>query len=647
MCIVYDASVNKFVPQDLATYVENTPSFENKIREVAGTAELVVEDGSAVIAKVNVYDDSTYLPLTGNNAGDQAFATDTNILYIWDGSAWQQAGTTNSDDLTEGSTNLFYTNERVDDRVAALLVGGNNITATYDDVAGTLTIDGQPGYTDSDVGTYLSSNGYDTATNIIATITDSAPVTLDTLNELAAALGDDPNFATTVTNSIASKAPINNPTFTGVISGDGSGLTGVPSGINRYTYTATSGQSVFSATYTPGAVDVFVDGVKLARTVDFDDTSGTNIVLTVACGVGEYVEINSYNTYTASDTVSASGGGTFAGSVNFSSDIAVDTNVLKVDTVNNRIGINNASPSWTIHANETNGVLALETPWSPGNQSQLRLGYTAGTQRSITGHYDNGMVIETNSHYLTLDGGGDLILGDVNGPVNYGNGRTLEIKSPSTQATLTLSTGNTDPRMYLYASTAEARVASYGTNELTMYVGSGHSAGFDSDGLKLPAGKGIKFSPHTSANIMDAYEKGTWTGTLKMHSNYADTSGTNTNITATGNYILVGDLCQVDIYFDVQSYSNYVAKFISGLPFTSVNSGQGQPLSLGHQRGIRFVYGGTIHTSMTTSARVQPNNTQIELQASYNGSAFSGWYYISNESSQGKYIHVGGSYRIA
>src|SRR6056300_1861410 len=244
MCLVYDASRNKFVPQDLATYVENTPSFENKIREVAGTAELVVEDGSTVIAKVNVYDDSTYLPLVGNNPGDQAFATDTDILYIWDGSAWQQAGTTNSDDLTEGSTNLFYTDERVDDRVANLLVGGNNITATYDDAAGTLTIDGQPGYTDTDVGTYLSANGYDTATNIIASITDSAPTTLDTLNELEAALGDDPNFASTVTNSIASKAPINNPTFTGVISGDGSGLTGVPSGINRYTYTATSGQTV-------------------------------------------------------------------------------------------------------------------------------------------------------------------------------------------------------------------------------------------------------------------------------------------------------------------------------------------------------------------------------------------------------------------
>ena len=217
MCLVYDASTNKFVPQDLATYVENTPSFENKIREVAGTAELVVEDGSAVVAKVNIYDDSTYLPLTGNNAGDQAFATDNNILYIWDGSAWQQAGSTNADDLVEGSTNLFFTDERVDDRVANLLVGGNNITATYDDAAGTLTIDGQPGYTDTDVGTYLSTNGYDTATNIIATITDSAPATLDTLNELAAALGDDPNFATTTANNIATKLPLAGGTMTGDI----------------------------------------------------------------------------------------------------------------------------------------------------------------------------------------------------------------------------------------------------------------------------------------------------------------------------------------------------------------------------------------------------------------------------------------------
>ena len=37
-------------------------------------------------------------------------------------------------------TNLYYTDERVDDRVNALLTAGANITLTYDDVANTLTI---------------------------------------------------------------------------------------------------------------------------------------------------------------------------------------------------------------------------------------------------------------------------------------------------------------------------------------------------------------------------------------------------------------------------------------------------------------------------------------------------------------------------
>ena len=41
----------------------------------------------------------------------------------------------------------------------------------------------------------------------VAAVLDSAPETLDTLNELAAALGDDPNFATTIANQIGGKAP--------------------------------------------------------------------------------------------------------------------------------------------------------------------------------------------------------------------------------------------------------------------------------------------------------------------------------------------------------------------------------------------------------------------------------------------------------
>ena len=46
-------------------------------------------------------------------------------------------------------------------------------------------------------------------------IVDSAPGALDTLNELAAALGDDANFSTTVTNNLALKANLASPSFSG------------------------------------------------------------------------------------------------------------------------------------------------------------------------------------------------------------------------------------------------------------------------------------------------------------------------------------------------------------------------------------------------------------------------------------------------
>ncbi|MBR8301384.1 hypothetical protein KDW49_11755 [Burkholderia dolosa] len=49
----------------------------------------------------------------------------------------------------------------------------------------------------------------------IEALVASAPGALDTLNELAAALGDDPNFATTITNALALKAALDSPEFIG------------------------------------------------------------------------------------------------------------------------------------------------------------------------------------------------------------------------------------------------------------------------------------------------------------------------------------------------------------------------------------------------------------------------------------------------
>ena len=80
-----------------------------------------------------------------------------------------------TDALSEGSSNLYFTNERVDDRVANLIVGGSNITATYDDAAGTLTLAGSAAYGDSDARGAISvtdsggdgSLSYDNSSGVI------------------------------------------------------------------------------------------------------------------------------------------------------------------------------------------------------------------------------------------------------------------------------------------------------------------------------------------------------------------------------------------------------------------------------------------------------------------------------------------------
>ncbi|MBB3141217.1 hypothetical protein [Halomonas organivorans] len=68
-------------------------------------------------------------------------------------------------------------------------------------------------YTRGDVDTALATKADKSATLTpeqvdarLQALIDSAPASLDTLNELAAALGDDPDFAATVTTALAAKA---------------------------------------------------------------------------------------------------------------------------------------------------------------------------------------------------------------------------------------------------------------------------------------------------------------------------------------------------------------------------------------------------------------------------------------------------------
>jgi len=150
MCVVFDATSGKFVPQDLATYVDNTPSFRNKIQEVAGTATLVAPSGVPVVPTVSIVEDASYLSFVNNKDGDISYSADTQTIYIWDAGAWKNTKTGSQPELTvtgnvslgtianvhinggtngqyvktDGNGNLSFTTVTVPDPLHPFLLGG-------------------------------------------------------------------------------------------------------------------------------------------------------------------------------------------------------------------------------------------------------------------------------------------------------------------------------------------------------------------------------------------------------------------------------------------------------------------------------------------------------------------------------------------
>ena len=138
------------------------------------------------------------------------------------------------------------------------------------------------GLTFSDSGNTIKINESYTATRsyvdtAIANLADSAPSTLNTLNELAAALGDDANFATTVNNNIAGKVAktsaqalratdaitVSNDTIT-IHKGDGTSESVTTTDANSNTYLTgasfNTGNGVLTLSRNSGSVTVDLDG---------------------------------------------------------------------------------------------------------------------------------------------------------------------------------------------------------------------------------------------------------------------------------------------------------------------------------------------------------------------------------------------------
>ena len=88
----------------------------------------------------------------------------------------------------------------------------------------------------SDNSTKLATTAY--VTTAIGNLVDSAPTALDTLNELAAALGDDANFSATITTALGTKLPLAGGTLTGDLVLSGAPTSGLHPATKTYVDTA-------------------------------------------------------------------------------------------------------------------------------------------------------------------------------------------------------------------------------------------------------------------------------------------------------------------------------------------------------------------------------------------------------------------------
>ena len=153
----------------------------------------------------------------GLGAGDGISVADHLVSIVPTGIS---AGTYNS--VTVGPDGRVYTASN------PTTVSGYGITDTYTKTEADSMAQGKANTAEANAKAYTYSksdidvkdtNALNTAKSytdtVVANLVDSSPGTLNTLNELAAALGDDPNFATTISNTVGLKAPIASPTFTG------------------------------------------------------------------------------------------------------------------------------------------------------------------------------------------------------------------------------------------------------------------------------------------------------------------------------------------------------------------------------------------------------------------------------------------------
>jgi hypothetical protein len=108
----------------------------------------------------------------------------------------------------------------------------------------------------------------------------------------------------------------------------------------RFRYVATSGQTTFSGadaasatlTYTVNNIAVHRNGVTL-DTSEYTASNGTSIVLTVAAGTGDVIDIIAFKSFTVADALSAVSGGTVNGAVTITGVTTVQAGTVSAPAI--------------------------------------------------------------------------------------------------------------------------------------------------------------------------------------------------------------------------------------------------------------------------------------------------------------------------
>ena len=132
----------------------------------------------------------------------------------------------------------------------------------------------------------------------VAALVNSAGATLDTLGEIATALGNDAALSTTLTNSIALKAPLASPTFTGTVT--------IPAGASISGFATLASPTFTGTVILPGNTvtsSMILDGTI----VDIDISSSAAIA---------YSKLSLSNSITTTDLVSGAARGGFNSTLN-------------------------------------------------------------------------------------------------------------------------------------------------------------------------------------------------------------------------------------------------------------------------------------------------------------------------------------------